>query len=125
MTPLDDLVRLSGRGFLDETDGRAFLAETGPRVLVFPGVEKRRPEAQDVAVIIREFHRLYQGAFEFAVLSGHAEDRLKSGLGVVVLPSAVLLGAGPPRVVPRVQDWRVYAQAFHESFGPARRAAAE
>ena len=125
MTPLDDLVRLSGHGFMDEAAGRAFLAATGPRVLVFSGVEKRRPEAQDVAVIIREFHRLYRGTFEIGVLSGTAEDRLKAGLGVVVLPSAVLLGAGPPRVVPRVQDWRVYAQSFAESFGPVQRVAAE
>lgn len=117
MTPLDDLVASTGGIFLDETEGAAFVAAEGPRVLIFPGIEKKRPEAQDVAVIMREFHRLYAGRVRLGVLTGRAEDKLKAGMGVVVLPSVVLLGAGPPRVLPRVQDWIVYRDAFIAAFG--------
>ncbi|MFO0408336.1 MAG: hypothetical protein ACK50Q_18385, partial [Labrys sp. (in: a-proteobacteria)] len=118
MTPLDDLVAFTGGTFLDEAAGAAFIAAQGPRILIFPGIEKRRPEAQDVAVIMREFLRLYGGQLRAGVLSGRAEDRLKTGLGVVVLPSVVLFGEGPPHVLPRVQDWVVYRDAFIAAFGP-------
>jgi hydrogenase-1 operon protein HyaE len=118
MTPLEHLIALSGRPVLDLPAAEAFIAAPGRKVLVFSGVEKKRPEAQDVAVIVREFMRMHPGAFETAVLSGAAEDRIKTRFGVIVLPSLVLVGAGPHLVLNRVQDWPVYRDAFQAAFGP-------
>ncbi|MCU0832230.1 MAG: hypothetical protein MUC58_12095 [Rhizobiaceae bacterium] len=125
MTPLESLIELSGRPVLDEMAARAFIADPGRKVLVFSGVEKKRPEAQDIAVILREVWRAWHGSFEIAVLSGKAEDRIKTQFGVIVLPSLVLINDGPHRVLPRVQDWPVYGEAFRASFGPPPLLAAE
>jgi hydrogenase-1 operon protein HyaE len=125
MTPLESLIALTGRPVLDEAAANAFIAAPGRKVLVFSGVEKKRAEAQDVAVITREFMRMMPGAFETAVLSGAAEDRIKTRFGVIVLPSLVLIAEGPHRVLPRVQDWPAYRDAFADAFGPPRVLAAE
>jgi Hydrogenase-1 expression protein HyaE len=125
LTPLDSLIALSGRPVLDEAAARDFIAQPGAKVLVFSGIEKKRGEAHDVAVITREFMRMHPGAFEVAVLSGAAEDRIKTAFGVIALPSLVLIGHGPHRVLPRVQDWPVYRDAFQSAFGPPPAIAAE
>jgi hydrogenase-1 operon protein HyaE len=127
MTPLESLMARPGVTLVDGANIDMFLAEPPEHsALVFSGETKRRPEAQDVAVVLRELDRAYRGTVRVGVLEGAAEDRLKGRFGVVVLPTVVLLVGGEVVArITRIQDWSVYADAFAAHFGPPPALAAE
>lgn len=125
-TPLEAFSTLPNVATVRVDDVDAFVAAApGHAVLLFSGETKRRPEAQDVAVVLREMAKTYAGAVRFGVVDGAHEDRLKTRFGVVVLPTVVFLdGAETLATMPRIQDWPAYAAKFREFFGapPARAA---
>jgi len=112
---------------LDE-DGidRLLAASGGAAVLFFSGLKQKRIETADVAVILRECLRRYRGTVAAALVAPAAEDRIKTRFGVVVFPSLVFVQGGrTAEILPRIQDWPVYAERFALHFGPAPVLAAE
>jgi hydrogenase-1 operon protein HyaE len=112
-TSVRKLAREPGACLLDVDDVDAFAAGAGLRVLFFSGEGKRRPEAQDVAVVLRELLRKNLGRLEVGVLTDMAENKSKVRLGVIVLPTVVLMRDGEKReAIARIQDWPVYSDAI-------------
>jgi hydrogenase-1 operon protein HyaE len=78
-------------------------------VLFFTGDPNRRPEANDVAVVLRELLKTHDGKLRAAVVDREAEEALKPAYGVLVMPSLVFMkGDGFLGLIPRVKDWTVY-----------------
>ncbi|MDR3514656.1 MAG: hypothetical protein P4M00_02485 [Azospirillaceae bacterium] len=101
-----------------------FLAAPGLVLVLFTGDPAQRPEAGDVAVIVRELLRLGGSRVRAGIIVRSDEDQLKSRFGAVVMPNLVFLKEG--RILglfPRVQDWNVYVQALtretEDGAGPA------
>jgi hydrogenase-1 operon protein HyaE len=111
-TSVQKLAREPGARRLDVDDVDDFTAGPGLRVLFYSGEGKRRPEAQDVAVVLRELLRQHQGQVQIGVLTDMAENKTKVRHGVVVLPTVVLMRDGEKlEAIARIQDWPVYADA--------------
>lgn len=86
-----------------------YLAGPGLALLLFTGDPMQRPEAGDVAVIVRELLRLGGPRIRAAVVERSDEDRLKTRFGAVVVPNLVFVRDGRTLgLIPRVQDWNVY-----------------
>jgi len=110
------LLRAVGRGDIDE-----FLAGDGLRVLFCAGSNSHKTDAHDVAVALREVLKDYRGDVAAGLIAGD-EPELHARFRVLVLPSLVLLLAGQVlEVVPRVRDWKDYAEAFQRYLGAPRR----
>ena len=111
-TSVQKLAREPGARRLDVDDVDDFTAGPGLRVLFYSGEGKRSPEAQDVAVVLRELLRQHQGQVQIGVLTDMAENKTKVRHGVVVLPTVVLMRDGEKlEAIARIQDWPVYADA--------------
>jgi hydrogenase-1 operon protein HyaE len=114
-TPMDRLAGLAGVSAVETNTLDAWLAGEGASVLLFSGVAKGRDEAQDVAVVLCEMVGLFAGRLRIGIVDPAAEDRLRGGFGVLVLPSLVFMnGPAPRRIITRIRDWAVYEQAFAE-----------
>ncbi len=126
-SPIDLLASEPGAARVATVDVDAFLAaEPGQVALVFTGEGKKRPEAADVAVVMREMLRDYRGLVRIGVAADKDEDALKQRFGVIVLPTVVLVQNGEVvERIPRMQDWANYAERFAARFGPPPRLAAE
>jgi hydrogenase-1 operon protein HyaE len=112
-TSVRKLAREPGATLLDVDDVDPFVAGEGLRVLFYSGEGKRRPEAQDVAVVLREILRQHQGRLQVGVLTDMAENKTKVRFGVIVLPTVVLMRDGEKReAIARIQDWPVYSDAI-------------
>jgi hydrogenase-1 operon protein HyaE len=106
-----------------EVDG--FLAAVGPRVLFLTGETTQRPEASDVAVVVRELMREPDArAVRLGIVDRRDEAAVMRRLGVVVTPSVVLIRDGQVQeIIGRMRDWQAYAQAFARLLGAAPAAA--
>jgi hydrogenase-1 operon protein HyaE len=126
-SPVALLAAEPGASIVDLATIDAFLAGAPSfTALIFTGEGKKRPEAQDVAVVARELLRSYRGGFRCGVVADQAEDALKQRFGVIVLPTVVLLdGAEVLDRIPRMQDWSIYAAHVAARFGLPPRLAAE
>jgi hypothetical protein len=86
----------------------------GPRVLFLTGDTIQRPEAGDVAVVMREIMRGPEGErVRLGVVDRRDEEPVMKKFGVVVLPAVVMIRDGQVKeIVARMRDWQVYTQAF-------------
>ncbi|GAB6051462.1 hypothetical protein JCM17960_02820 [Magnetospira thiophila] len=101
-----------------------FLVGDGLRLLFFTGDPERRPEAQDLAVILPELVAELGLDLPVAMIDRADEPELAARFGVLVYPSLVALrGAGVLGVIPRLKDWAVYLHELSALFNPARDAA--
>jgi hydrogenase-1 operon protein HyaE len=106
------LATTPGARRLDVDDVDPFLAGPGLKILFYSGEGKRRPDAQDVAVVLRELLRAHAGSLSVGVLTDMAENRSKVRFGVVVLPTVLILrDCQVLESIARIQDWPVYAGA--------------
>lgn len=125
-SPLDSLCKLDAVRLIDTGTIESFLtgpeaappAPAGPpapaapvQILFFTGDPAQRPEAQDVAVVLRELLRQHGAALQIGVVARSAEAALQPVHGVVMLPTLVFLRGGRfAGLLPKIQDWQVYAR---------------
>ena len=94
-----------------ETEGEilAWLSRPGFHVLFVPGDAQRNLESADVAVILPELHRAFQGRFDCAVVADDMEEGVKSSSGVFKTPSLIFYREGACLGgIPKVRDWDDY-----------------
>ena len=99
----------------------AFLAEPGWGLLLVAGDPAQRPEAQDLAVVVRELSRRGPPGLRVGLAALAEEARFKQRLGLDAVPSLVFVRGG--KVVSKlskVQDWAVYQRAADVLWGRER-----
>ena len=103
---------------VDALQAQAFAnSEQGPadKILFFTGDPVRKPEANDVAVVLPQLLDAFGGKFQAAVVERDAEEELKAKYGVMFLPSLVFLRDGDfVGVIPKIQDWTDYVEKANE-----------
>jgi len=108
---------------VDASSIEAFLApgrgEPEHTLLFFTGEPKQRAESDDVAVVLPQILRAFEGKLRAAVVSRAAEDELKARFHVLVVPSlAVTRGATPLAVIPKIKDWSDYVRIVLAALAP-------
>jgi hydrogenase-1 operon protein HyaE len=94
------------------------------QLLFFTGDPAQRPETQDVSVVLRELKRQYGALVSVLVVARADETRLQAAFDVRAFPSVVIVQDGQGRdVIPRIQDWAVYAAKVRSWLGGALGAA--
>lgn len=99
-----------------------FLDDPAPAVhlLAFLGDTSKGGEALDVAVVLRELKRGYGARLRIGWIDRADELALMDRFQVRQLPSVALLTGGTVRdVIPRIQDWAVYAAKIKAWARPA------
>ncbi len=87
----------------------AWLSRPGVHVLFVPGDACRNLETADVAVILPELHRAFQGRFDCAVVAGNMQSNVKESSGVFKTPSLIFYRDGACLGgIPKVRDWDDY-----------------
>lgn len=90
-----------------------FLAEPGCGVAFVAGEPGRRPESQDVAVVLRELLRDPMLRVRVGVVEGALTDDVKERFDLRIEPTLVLVRDGEIRtVLPGIKDWAVYRDSF-------------
>jgi hydrogenase-1 operon protein HyaE len=114
-TVLESLAERADVNVLRTAEVDAFVSAPGPAVLFFAGDGRRRDEAHDVAVVLRELLGQGPAPFRLGLVDQRDEERLRARYDVIVVPQLVLFRDGE-RVdrIPRIQDWAVYAARFGE-----------
>ena len=101
-----------------------FLARHPRAVLFYTGDVASRPEGLDVAIVVRELLRKYEGRLALGLVDRRDETALMTKMGVVVLPAIAFVADGRPvEVVARMRDWIAYAQAAERLFAEGAPAA--
>ena len=86
-----------------------WLSRPGVHVLFVPGDAKRNLETADVAVILPELHRAFQGRFDCAVVGDEMQANVKESSGVFKTPSLIFYRDGACLGgIPKVRDWDDY-----------------
>lgn len=99
----------------------AFLAAPGWGLLLVTGDPAQRPEAQDLAVVVRELMRRGPEGLRVGLAPLADEALFKQRLGLDAVPSLVFVRSG--KVVSKlskVQDWAVYQRAADVLWGRER-----
>jgi hydrogenase-1 operon protein HyaE len=94
-----------------------FLAQHPRAILFFTGDVTARPEGLDVAIVVRELLRQYDGRLALGLVDRRDETTVMAKTGVVVLPAVAFVAEGRTvDVVARMRDWSAYAQAADRLF---------
>ena len=110
---LERAIERAGWTELDETSVDDFLKIGGPSVLFFTGDSSKRPEADDVAVILPELQKDSGNAFRVGVIRRDAFPALKDRFDVYFLPTLCLMhGEASWGNVARIQNWADYSEKF-------------
>lgn len=120
---LNALAARAGLLWVDETNIDAFLApaagECANALLFFSGAAAARPETSDVAAVLPEILRAFQGRLRGAIVAPEAEASLKGRFQVFVTPSlCVARGMEPVAVLPKILDWADYLQRIEAALDP-------
>lgn len=117
----ESLLATPGCQLVSATTVDAFIATSGPSALFITGETTQRPEAGDVAVVVREILRGSPGTgVRLGIVERRDEASVMQRFGVVVLPAVVLIReGGVQEIIARMRDWQVYAQAFARLIAPA------
>ncbi|MCI4677448.1 hydrogenase accessory protein [Rhodoblastus acidophilus] len=120
---LNALVARAGLLLVDESNIDAFLApaagECSNALLFFSGAAAPRPESSDVATILPEILRAFEGRLRGAIVAPEAEASLKTRFQVFVAPSlCVTRGAAPVAVLPKILDWADYLERIEAALDP-------
>lgn len=117
-TPLAQLLARPDAQSIQPENVDAFLATPGSGVLVFPGDPARRPEAQDVAVVVRELTRMLPH-LRVGVASLPQEAALRKRFEIAAVPTVVFVQRGKAAAtVERLADWETYARTAAAVFDP-------
>lgn len=107
--PASEVVRRSTLG--------DFLARNPRALLFFTGDVTQVPEGLDVAIVVRELLRQYDGRLALGLVDRRDETAVMARTGVVVLPALAFVADGATvDVVARMRDWGAYAQAAERLF---------
>jgi len=100
---------------LDEETIDAFLNGHEEVVLFFAEDPKKFPESDDVAMILPEIIKAYEGRLEAAVISQSAEHKLQQRYGFGTWPALVFLRGGEYLgVITQVQNWEDYLREINQ-----------
>jgi hydrogenase-1 operon protein HyaE len=126
LAPVDALKQTPGACEISAADIDSWLtAAPGVSAILFAGINKDRPEGNDVAVALREMLRAYPDGLRIGVVREADEMKLKGRFRVIVLPTVVLTVRGEIlELLPRVRDWADYAEVFARYLGRPRTVAA-
>ena len=92
-----------------EDEVLTWLSRPGVHVLFVPGDAKRNLETADVAVILPELHRAFQGRFDCAVVADEMQSSVKESSRVFKTPSLIFYRDGACLGgMPKVRDWDDY-----------------
>lgn len=92
-----------------ERDILSWISRPGTHVLFVPGDWNRNLETADVAVILPELERAFQGRFDCAVVADEMEAEVKESSGVFKTPSLIFYRDGACLGgIPKVRDWDDY-----------------
>lgn len=101
---------------IDDVD--AFAADKPLAVLFFPGDWERLGESNDVAVILPELVKAFDGVFAPAVVARPAERKLQARFRFAAFPALVFLRDGLYLgAITRVLDWADYLTEIAEILG--------
>ncbi|MEL7030522.1 MAG: hydrogenase accessory protein [Pseudomonadota bacterium] len=90
------------------------------KVLFFTGDPEKKLETGDVAVVLRELVAQHTNEMQAAVVAREAEADLKKREKVTVTPSLAFYANGDRvKIIPKIQDWEVYAAAIPELLAAA------
>jgi hydrogenase-1 operon protein HyaE len=98
----------------------AFLSEQPSHALIlFAGDPKARLEADDVAVVMPELLKAFQGRLRGGLIAPAAEDELKPRFHVVMTPSLVVTrGCQTIDVIAKIRDWSEYVILIEAALAP-------
>jgi hydrogenase-1 operon protein HyaE len=97
-----------------------FLARRPRALLFFTGDLTQLREGRDVAIVVRELLRQYDGRLALGLVDRRDETAVMAKTGVVVLPAVAFVADGRTvDVVARMRDWGAYAQAAERLFAAA------
>jgi hydrogenase-1 operon protein HyaE len=96
-----------------------FIAGPGLRAVLITGEVEKRPEALDVAVVLKELLDRYGPALRAAVADRAAEPALQAAHRAPVVPTLLLLRDGEAVAkLPRIRDWTDYLAAIDGALSP-------
>ena len=106
---VQNMLKEHGYPVVDADSVGPFLAEREVAVLFFTELMKPVPETADVAVILPELERAFEGRFEVAVVAWEAQRDLQLKYRFMKYPSLVFLRRGEYLgVLSGVLDWSDY-----------------
>jgi hydrogenase-1 operon protein HyaE len=108
---------------VDEANVERFLAPSpsapAHSVLFFAGDPAERPETRDLAVILPQLLKSFDGRLRGGLVTPEAEEALKERFHVRVLPSLVVLRGGEILgVLPKLYDWADYVARLETMLRP-------
>lgn len=121
---LDRAIERAGWTEVDASSVDQFLAQGGKSVLFFTGDSSKRPEADDVAVILPEIQKDFNNGFRVGVVRREAYADLKDRFSVHFLPTLCLMTDDQPSGnIVRIQNWSQYSEAFQSFMSDAKNTA--
>jgi hydrogenase-1 operon protein HyaE len=94
---------------VDESTLANFLEQQQHSLLFFAGDVRRYPESNDLAVILPELAKTFDGAFQIGLVAESVEKALQQQYGFNHWPTLVLLrGEAYLGVISKLQDWPAY-----------------
>lgn len=104
-----NMLQRHGYPLLDTTGVARFVADHDEVVLFFAGNPTQFPETDDVALILPELVKAFDGRLHAALVAGAAEQELQARYGFKTWPALVFLRGGEYLgVITQVQNWDDY-----------------
>lgn len=120
---VQNMIEHHGYPVLTEATLRGFLESHEEVVVFFTENADKFPETNDVAMILPELVRAFDGRFSAAVLSLADQRKLQMQYGFREWPTLVFLRGGDYLgAISRVQDWNVYLSEINRilASGPSK-----
>ena len=93
----------------------AFIGQTGVTVLFLAGDPKTVRDATDVAVVLPELVKAFEGRLIPGVVAADAERELQRHYGFMAWPALVFLrDGGYLGAITRIQNWTEYLQGINQ-----------
>lgn len=110
LKPLERAARDAGWVMLDDVaSAEALLADGALVALLFAGDPEKRPEANDIAVILPELQKTFGNRFQVGLVTPQGEKALSDRFEVRVFPTLLLMrGLDIVERIPRLKDWQIY-----------------
>jgi hydrogenase-1 operon protein HyaE len=108
---IENLYRDHGYPRIDRDNHDAFVNGGGVRVLFCPGDPNRYRETNDVAVVLPELDKAFQGLLHPGVVQPEAEQALQRTYGFTAWPALVFLrDGGYLGAITGIRDWHTYLE---------------
>lgn len=109
-SPLIQRLLDNGHALLvDEKSLPEFLQQHQHTLLFFAGDVRRYPESNDLAVILPELKKAFEGSFQVGLVDASIENKLQQQYGFTHWPTLVLLrGEAYLGAISKLQNWAEY-----------------